>query len=139
MLAMTRTAVLATCIFGSLASLPALGDESPTRTVLDQADLSGAVGMEVISSILEVRPGATVPRHFHNGIESGRVLEGAMIQYPGKEPQMLETGTPIFNLRGAFHAGFKVVGDRPLKLYTVHVVDKGKPLFDGVEPASRPK
>jgi len=34
-----------------------------------------------------------------------------------------------------FHGGFKVVGDKPLKLHTVHVVDKNKPLFDGVEPA----
>jgi len=62
-----------------------------------------------------------------------------MIQYPGKEPQMMETGAPIFNLRGAFHAGFKVVGDKPLKLYTVHVVDKGKPLFDGVDQAQTTK
>jgi hypothetical protein len=31
------------------------------------------------------------------------------------------------------HAGWKAVGDKPLKLYTVHVIDKGKPLFDGVK------
>jgi hypothetical protein len=31
------------------------------------------------------------------------------------------------------HAGFKVVGDKALKFYTVHVVDRGKPLFDGVK------
>ena len=55
-----------------------------------------------------------------------------MVQYPGKEPQMMVTGAAIFNLRGVFHSGYTVVGDKPLKLYTVHVVDKGKPLFDGV-------
>jgi hypothetical protein len=32
-------------------------------------------------------------------------------------------------------ADLSVVGDKPLKLYTVHVVDKGKPLFDGGEKA----
>jgi hypothetical protein len=26
--------------------------------------------------------------------------------------------------------GFKVVGDTSLKLFTVHIVDKGKPLYD---------
>ena len=34
------------------------------------------------------------------------------------------------NLRDGRHAGFVVVGDTPLKLFTVHVVDKGKPLYD---------
>jgi quercetin dioxygenase-like cupin family protein len=128
-----RFAIRGVYALSLLAVAPALAQDGLNRTVLNQADLSGAPGLEVISSVLEVQPGTTIPRHFHNGIEAGRVLEGSMIQYPGKEPQMMATGTPIFNLRGAFHAGFKVVGDKPLKLYTVHVIDKGKPLFDGVE------
>jgi hypothetical protein len=33
-----------------------------------------------------------------------------------------------FHVREVPHAGWKVVGDKPLKLLTVHVVDKGKPL-----------
>lgn len=106
------------------------------RTILNRADLPGAPGMEVISSVLEVKPGETVPRHFHNGIESGYTIEGAMIQLPGKEPQMMAAGASIWNLPGIFHGGFKVVGSTPLKLYTVHIVEKGKPLFDGTaEPA----
>ncbi len=138
MFSMKRLAAFALCVLGSLTAPPVLAQEGMKRTILNQADLSGAPGMEVMSSILEIQPGATVPRHFHNGIEAGRVLEGAMIQYPGKEPQMMETGAALFNLRGAFHGGFKVVGDKPLKLYSVHVVDKGKPLFDGVEQAAKP-
>ena len=134
---LARMAVRGALVVGLLLAGVLLAQEGLNRTVLNQADLSGAPGMEVISSILEVQPGATVPRHFHNGIESGRVLEGSMVQYPGKDPQMMATGTPIFNLRGAYHAGFKVVGDKPLKLYTVHVIDKGKPLFDGV--AAKPE
>jgi quercetin dioxygenase-like cupin family protein len=133
MCSIMRLVVIVACTFGSLVAFPAQAQEGMARTILNQADLSGAPGMEVISSILEVQPGATVPRHFHNGIEAGRVLEGGMIQLPGKEPEMLATGTPIFNLRGVMHAGWKVVGDKPLKLYTVHIVDKGKPLFDGVK------
>ncbi|HEU4777022.1 MAG TPA: cupin domain-containing protein [Telluria sp.] len=104
------------------------------RTILNRADLPGAPNMEVISSILDVAPGETVPRHFHNGIESGYTIEGSMIQLPGKEPQMMAAGTSIWNLPSVFHGGFKVVGTKPLKLYTVHIVEKGKPLFDGTEP-----
>jgi hypothetical protein len=33
------------------------------------------------------------------------------------------------NLRDVNHAGFRVVGDTSLKLFTVHIVDKGKPLY----------
>jgi hypothetical protein len=36
------------------------------------------------------------------------------------------------NLRDIPHAGFKVVGNTPIKLLTVHVVDKGKPLYDWI-------
>jgi quercetin dioxygenase-like cupin family protein len=135
----SRFAIIPATVFALLIALPALAQDGQTRTILDRADLAGAPGMEVISSILEVQPGATVARHFHNGIETGRVLEGGLIQYPGKEPHMLPSGAPIWNLAGVFHGGFKIVGDKPVKLYTVHVVDKSKPLFDGIEPAATAK
>jgi hypothetical protein len=37
------------------------------------------------------------------------------------------------NLRDVAHGGFKVVGDKTIKLLTVHIVDKGKPLYDPVK------
>jgi quercetin dioxygenase-like cupin family protein len=101
----------------------------PERVELKRADLSGAPDMEVITSVSEFTKGASIPRHFHHGIETGYVLQGTMVQLPGKAPTMMETGTPIFNLRDVPHAGFTVVGDVPLKLLTVHVVDKNKPLY----------
>jgi hypothetical protein len=52
------------------------------------------------------------------------------VQLPGKEPMPLATGLTLLNLRDVRHAGFKVVGETSLKLFTVHVVDKGKPLYD---------
>ncbi|WP_394780558.1 cupin domain-containing protein [Undibacterium sp.] len=105
-------------------------DNSKVRTELKRTDLVGAPGMEVISSIVEYKPGDVSPRHVHHGVESGYVLQGAMIQMPGKDPVMMPTGAPIFNLRDVAHGGYKVVGDTPLRLYTVHIVDKGKPLYD---------
>lgn len=101
----------------------------PERVELKRADLSGAPDMEVITSVSEFKKGESIPRHFHHGIETGYVLQGTMVQLPGKEPTMMETGTPILNLRDVPHAGFTVVGDVPLKLLTVHVVDKNKPLY----------
>ncbi len=89
--------------------------------------------MEVISSISEYKPGEELGRHFHHGIETGYVLQGATVQSPGKEPMMIPTGAPIMNLRDVPHGGFRVVGDMSLKLFTVHIVDKGRPLYDWVK------
>lgn len=113
--------------------LAAASTDMPARKELKRADLSGAPGMEVISSISEYKKGEEIPKHLHHGIETGYVVQGSLVQVPGKEPMMLETGAPILNLRGVAHAGFKVVGEQPLKLFTVHVVDKDKPLYDWVK------
>jgi quercetin dioxygenase-like cupin family protein len=110
-----------------------LGD-SPNRTELHRADLSGEPGMEVIASIVRVKPGESTPRHSHHGIEAAYVVHGALVQYPGQPPQMLKTGSSLFNLRDAVHSGFKVIGPDTLVIYTVHVVDKGKSLY---EPATK--
>jgi oxalate decarboxylase/phosphoglucose isomerase-like protein (cupin superfamily) len=99
------------------------------RTEVKRSDLTGT-NMEVIMSIVEIPPGAVLQRHFHYGEEAFYVLEGAMTELPGPPPQGLARapGTGGINVREVPHAGYKVVGDKPLKLLTVHVVDKGKPL-----------
>lgn len=110
-----------------------VSSDTPQRTELKRADLSGAPGMEVITSISEFKPGEEIPRHLHHGIETGYVLQGTVVQYPGKAPTMMETGTAIMNLRDVPHAGFRVVGPQPLRLFTVHIIDKGKPLYEWVQ------
>ena len=108
----------------------AQAQDSPQRKELRRVDLSGGAGMEVISSISEFKPGDELPRHLHHGVEAGYVVQGAMVQNPGQPPAMLATGAPILNLRGVVHGGFKVMGPGNLMLFTVHTVDKGKPLYD---------
>jgi|GEM_PF-1350378 len=103
--------------------------ESGSRKEMQRADLSGSPGMEVVSSILEYKPGEVAARYFDHGVETAYVIQGNMIQLPGKEPTMLETGNVVLNLRDVVHGGFKVVGDKPLRLFTAHIVDKGKPLY----------
>ncbi|MGA2468686.1 MAG: cupin domain-containing protein [Thermodesulfobacteriota bacterium] len=107
--------------------------DSPGRKELSRADLSGAPGMEVVLSLGEYKPGEGIPLHFHHGIETGYVLEGGMVEMPGKPPSALPTGAPIMNLRDVPHGGWTVVGDKTIKLLTVHIVDKGKPLYDSLK------
>lgn len=104
--------------------------DSPQRIEQKRADLTGAPGMEVIASVGEYKTGESIELHIHHGIEAAYVVQGAMVQVPGKDPMPLPTGASLLNLRDVKHGGFKVVSDTPLKLFTVHIVDKGKPLYD---------
>ena len=107
--------------------------DSPQRKEQKRTDLTGTPNMEVIASIVEVKPGESSILHVHHGVEAFHVLQGASIQAPGQEPTMLPTGLTSLNLRDVKHGAFKVVGDTPLKLLTVHIVDKDKPLYDYVK------
>jgi len=126
---------LALCLALAATGLAAQSLEPAARKELKRAELSGAPGMQLISSISVYQPGEEIPRHVHHGLEAVYVVQGAMIQVPGKDPQPLPTGADLLNLRDAPHAGFRVVGDQALKLYTVHVVDRDKPLYDAAPAA----
>lgn len=108
-------------------------EQSGQRSELARADIDGAPGMEFISSLSEYRPGDSIRRHFHHGIETGYVLQGGLIQPPGKDPVAIPTGAVLHFARGEHHAGFTIVGDTPLRIFTTHIVDKGKPLYHWVE------
>lgn len=103
--------------------------DSPQRVEKHRVDLSGARGMEVIVSTAEYLPGDTIDLHSHHGIEAMYVIQGATVQAQGQAPKAMPTGASAVNLRDVNHAGIKVVGDSPLKLFTVHVVDKNQPLY----------
>ena len=105
-------------------------NDSPQRVEHKRADLTGAPGMEVIASTGEYKTGEAIDLHLHHGIEAAYVIQGASVQSPGKDPITLATGATLLNLRDVKHGGFKVVGETPLKLFTVHIVDKGAPLYD---------
>ena len=107
----------------------ALAQEPPQRKEMKRADLSGTK-MVVILSTAEYKPGDMIARHIHHGEEAFYVLEGATVEAPDGKQMELKTGSGSINLRDVPHGGFKVVGDKPLKLVTVHVVDKGAPLYD---------
>lgn len=111
----------------SAAACVALAQEVK-RTELGRSDVSGDPTKEIVMQLVEIPPGATSRRHFHNGEEAFYVIEGAMAQLPGKEPKERPAGEHGINHRGVPHAGYTVVGDRTLKILSVYTVDKGKPL-----------
>ena len=122
--------VAAASALAMIVSVAAHAQDLPQRKELRRADLSGAPGIEVVTSLTELKPGDELPRHSHHGIETGIVVQGTMVQPTGQAPMMLATGSPIFNLRDVPHGGYKVVGPGNLILSTTHIVDKGKPLYE---------
>ena len=116
---------LTAVFFLSLLASSALAQAN--RTVLKRGDLTGT-DMEIIISVLEVPPGTSIDRHTHPGEEAVYVLDGATLQWPDGKEVSRPTGEAGINVRDVPHAGYKVVGDKPLKLLTVHIVDKGKPM-----------
>jgi len=71
------------------------------------------------------------PRSHASG--RGHGGEGAQACRPHPSP-LPQAGEGVgLNLRDVPHGGFKIVGDQSLKVLTVHVVDKGKPLYDTVK------
>ena len=120
-------------LFASLLSLSANAQDSPFRKELKRADLTGT-NMELITSISEIKPGDTSTLHIHHGEETLYVLEGGTIELPDGKQVPFPTGIAAVNVRDVPHGAFKVVGDKPVKLLTVHIVDKGKPLYDKPPP-----
>jgi len=124
--------VIAACLLMACGWADTPRGDLAQRQELKRADLT-STDMEVITSVSEIKKGETVPRHTHHGIETGYVLQGTMVQLPGQAPTLMQTGSSFLNARDAPHAGFTVVGDQPLRLLTVHVVDKNKPLYEWVK------
>ena len=96
---------------------------------LARGDLT-AKDMDIIVNLFEVPPGATVAKHTHPGEEIVYVIDGGTLREPDETLVTFEAGSALIYARGVPHAGVTVVGDKPLKMLNVFVVDKGKPLTE---------
>ena len=100
-----------------------------TRTILQEKDLGGAVGREVIMYRAEAIPGGAAGRHYHPWPELMYVLEGTLIlELDGQSPVTLKAGesahmpaTHIHNAKNASTTG-------PVKVLVFLVGEKGQPL-----------
>jgi quercetin dioxygenase-like cupin family protein len=132
--AFTLRVLSAACIaLVLLATLPLGAQEGITRTELRRTDLTGSDTLEVVMTSLEAAPGAVMPRHLHHGDEVLYVLDGGTVQAPGEAPMHLEPGATLHFPRAVPHGGFTVIGDATLRVITMHIVDKGKPMTELVE------
>ena len=113
--------VALTSVGGALAQQAAI-----KRTSLQKAEFPD--GFVSVSAIAEIPAGGAAGRHSHPGIELGYIVEGeADLILDGKPAQHLKAGDSYQVPIGVIHDA-KVSGDKPLKVLTVYIVDKAKPL-----------
>jgi quercetin dioxygenase-like cupin family protein len=96
------------------------------RTPLQKAEFPD--GFVSVSAIAEIPAGGAAGRHSHPGIELGYIIEGeADLILDGQPAQHLKAGESYQVPMGTVHDA-KVSGDKPLKVLTVYIVDKTRPL-----------
>jgi quercetin dioxygenase-like cupin family protein len=138
---MNRTVLMLTTVLavgvavGMLGNQVLIAQQAPvTRTILQQKDLDGVAGREVIMYRADVGPAGVAGRHHHPGPELLYVLEGSLILEPeGQPPVTLKAGESshipakhVHNVRNASTTG-------PAKVIVFMVGEKGQALTTPVQ------
>ena len=83
--------------------------------------------MDSVKGIAEIAKSTCSGRHTHPGIETSYILEGEVtLKIDGQPDQHLKAGDPVQIPAGIGHDG--CAGNSGVKVLTVHVIEKGKPL-----------
>jgi quercetin dioxygenase-like cupin family protein len=127
----TGAAIFALCgisgwVFGQELSNPAFTGNKVIPVI--KAELTGVRTKQVISNVYEVPAGSMVPRHFHHGDEFHYVLSGEWAaEVEGMPTKTLRAGEGQYVENGRWHGG-KVIGDAPLRLLGLMIVEKDAPV-----------
>lgn len=109
--------------------VPAAGVTRPgfdSKPILT-SPISGDDQKEIVVISVLIAPGGSSPAHNHPGDCVGTVVEGQIeLRAQGKEARPVSAGTAFANPRGTVHQ-FVNSSDKPARLLTTLVVDKGKP------------
>lgn len=102
------------------------------RTILQREDDPASPKYEAVMGISEIPPGGTSGKHRHPGIELAYILEGSLeLVHEGKPPVIVKAGEATMNALGGVHVATNR-GTVPVKILTVYIVEKGKPLAEQV-------
>ena len=113
------------CAQGLAPAVPQGGGFSSKPVLV--SPISGVDGKELVLIAVTLEPGASSPAHTHPGDCYGTVLEGTIeLRVQGKETRRVAAGESYATLAAPAHQ-FTNVGDKPVRLLNVLVVEQGKP------------
>jgi quercetin dioxygenase-like cupin family protein len=132
MLAIALTVGIAVGVLGNQVLI---AQQQPvTRTILQQKDLDGVAGREVIMYRAEAAPGGVAGRHYHPGPELLYILEGALIlEHDGQAPVTLKAGESAHIPAKHIHNAKNASTIEPAKVLVFLVGEKGQPLATPVQ------
>ena len=121
----TAKFVAATCIILPAFLIPALAQQGIKRTPLGTMDFPP--GYQTVMGFAELSPNTCGGRHTHPGIETSYILEGEGVsKIDGRPDRRVTAGDTIQIPANVPHDGCAAAV--AVKILTVHVVEKGKPL-----------
>jgi quercetin dioxygenase-like cupin family protein len=120
---------------GMLTARSLVAQQAPvTRTTLQQKDIEGAPGKEVILYVADLVPGGVAGRHFHPGPEVAYVLDGSLVIEPDGKPALtVKKGESFHNPARAVHNAKNGSTTEPAKVLVVLIGEKGAPLSTPVK------
>lgn len=132
MLALTLAVGIAVGVIGNQVLI---AQQAPvTRTILQQKDLEGVAGREVIMYRAELVSGGVAGKHYHPGPELVYVLEGALLLEPdGHPPMTLKAGESAHMPAKHIHNAKNASTTAPVKVIVFLVGEKGQPLATPVQ------
>jgi quercetin dioxygenase-like cupin family protein len=82
---------------------------------------------EIVLAEALIDANALVPRHIHPGVESGYIVEGSgVLELDGADPQPVRTGDGV--VIAARRPHLLRNGDRPMKIVSTYILERGQPL-----------
>jgi quercetin dioxygenase-like cupin family protein len=120
---------------GAVGNQALMAQQSPvTRTTLQQKDLEGSEGREILMYRAEFVPGGVLGRHFHPGPELIYVLEGALIlEKDGHPPETLNAGGSTYLPTRHIHKARNASTTQPVKALVFLLGEKGQPIITMVK------
>ena len=82
---------------------------------------------------LTVPPGATIPRHRHNGDEHGVVITPSMAQAPNGQMIEFPVGATLYFPEGQAHGGLTNVGEVDMVAITTSIIRVGAAFSEPAE------
>ena len=106
-----------------------MAQEGFSRTILQQKNLEGVKGREIILFSAETAPGGMSGRHSHSGPELLYVVEGALtMESDGKPPVTVKAGESHYSPAGQVHNAKNLSATDKVKVVGFWVGKNGRPL-----------
>jgi len=102
------------------------------RTVVGKIEVPNS-NYDVVTAVVEIAPGFKAGRHFHPGIVQAQILEGEFwLARDGEAERVYKAGENLeLPMKQIHNEG--AVGDKPMKLVAVYMVERGQPLIQPVK------